>query len=45
MLDEAMAEAREGLWHSPAWAYLEQRGVQRYTALVYTSRICRLGME
>jgi DNA primase len=35
MLDEAMAEARDSLWHSPAWAYLEHRCVQRYTAMVY----------
>ena len=35
MLDEAMSEARGVVRNSPAWAYLAQRGVLPYTALVY----------
>jgi hypothetical protein len=35
MLDEAMSEARSIVQRSPAWAYLKQRGVLPYTALVY----------
>jgi hypothetical protein len=35
MLDEAMSEARSQVQNSPAWAYLAQRGVLPYTALVY----------
>ncbi|MBI3340123.1 MAG: toprim domain-containing protein [Chloroflexi bacterium] len=35
MLDEAMSEARSCVQRSPAWAYLSQRGVLPYTALVY----------
>lgn len=35
MLDEAMSEARSFVQRSPAWAYLKQRGVLPYTALVY----------
>jgi hypothetical protein len=32
---QSHGRSRDALWHSPAWAYLEQRAVQRYTALVY----------
>jgi hypothetical protein len=35
LLDEAMSEARACVQKSPAWAYLEARGVSPYTALVY----------
>jgi hypothetical protein len=35
VLDEAIAEARAALTHSPAWAYLAKRGIKPYTALVY----------
>ena len=35
MLDEAMSEARSVVQRSPAWAYLAERGVLPYTALVY----------
>lgn len=35
LLDEAVAEARSRVQRSPAWAYLESRGVSPYTALVY----------
>ncbi len=34
-LDEALAEARANIQHSPAWEYLAGRGLQAYTALVY----------
>lgn len=34
-LDEAMAEARAMVQHSPAWAYIQARGLHPYTALVY----------
>ena len=34
-LDEAMAEARANVQHSPAWAYLAGRGLHPYTSLVY----------
>jgi hypothetical protein len=35
LLDEAMSEARSCVQRSPAWAYLANRGVTPYTALVY----------
>ena len=35
LLDEAVSEARACVQTSPAWAYLKQRGVTPYTALVY----------
>jgi DNA primase len=35
LLDEAVSEARACVQSSPAWAYLRQRGVTPYTALVY----------
>ena len=34
-LDEALAEARAALMGSPAWAYLQHRGIRPYTALTY----------
>ena len=35
LLDQAVSEARACIQTSPAWAYLKQRGVTPYTALVY----------
>ncbi len=34
-LDEAVAEARAALMRSPAWAYIQNRGIRPYTALLY----------
>lgn len=34
-LDEALAEARTALMRSPAWAYLQSRGIRPHTALTY----------
>jgi hypothetical protein len=35
LLDEALAETRAHVQTSPAWAYLAERGLEAYTALVY----------
>ena len=35
LLDEALAETRAHVQSSPAWAYLAERGLEAYTALVY----------